>query len=438
MTSSGATVKNPDQRPSRRVVSRDPSGVESLGVDVCVVGSGAAGASAALEARSSGLSVALVEAAERLGGQAVGSAVGTVCGLYGNGPDPSPVTHGLLPDLVATMVAAGAARHRRARNTIIVSYEPATWARRVEDALLNAGVISITGALVRAVGVQDGRVTDATVTTRWGESTIRAEHWIDASGDAVLPWLAGEPVYVPDPPILGSVMAVLGGVRTDLIEGLPRSVFHRMVESAAGRELLPRLDGFVFAATRPGEVLVNMTHVDTPTEAIGSTTAGIEGRRQVDRLLAVFRRGLPEAFGDSYVVNYGGLGIRQTRTISGRRTLTAEEVRLGHRHRDAVARCSWPIELHTRSEAADWEEFGDDHMHFIPLGSMLPSGLDNVVTAGRCIDAETEALASVRVMGPCMAMGRAAATVVALAGSEPYHQVDTDELQTRLADNLDN
>ncbi len=429
-------MDNHRDQPSRRTVSRGSSATESLSADVCVVGSGAAGASAALEARSAGLEVILIEAAERLGGQAVTSSIGTVCGLYSNGPDPAPVTRGLLPDLVGAMVAEGTARPRRARNTLIVSYQPSVWARRLEDAVHDAGIVAITGAVVTEVAMDRGRVARADVVTRWGRSEIAADHWIDASGDAVIPWLAGEPAQVPDPPILGSVMAVLGGVRTELIDGLPRSVFHRLVEEYPDRELLPRLDGFVFSSPRPGEVLVNMTHVPTPTEAAAATRAGIEGRRQVDHLLEVFRRGLPEAFDRAFVVNYGGLGIRQTRTITGRRTLTTDEVRRGVRHEDAVARCSWPIELHTRAEAADWEEFDDDHMHFIPLAAMLPAGLGNVVTAGRCIDAETPALASVRVMGPCMAMGRAAATLVSLADSKPYHRVDTTEIQTLLADNL--
>ncbi|HEC08100.1 MAG TPA: FAD-dependent oxidoreductase [Acidimicrobiales bacterium] len=429
-------MNSPSDRPSRRTVNRDPAHVESLDADVCVIGSGAAGAAAALETASAGLSVILVEAAEHLGGQAVGSSIGTVCGLYGNGPDPARVTHGLLPDLVAAMVVEGSARPRRARNTVIISYEPSVWARRVEDALVGAGVVPMTGAVVTEVRLDGPSVSGVRVATRWGAAEIRADNWIDASGDAVLPWLAGLPVFVPDPPILGSVMAVLGGVGTEMIDGLPRSVFHRLVEQDSDRELLPRLDGFVFSSPRPGEVLMNMTHVPTPTDPVGATRAGIEGRRQVDRLLEVFRRGLPEAFGRAFVVNYGGLGIRQTRTISGRATLTTDDVRRGHRPDDAVARCSWPIELHTRTAAADWEEFGDDHMHFVPLGAMLPAGLDNVITAGRCIDAETAALASVRVMGPCMAMGRAAAEVVRLAGTDPYHQVDVARLQANLRENL--
>ncbi len=56
--------------------------------DLCVVGSGAAGMSAALEAVGLGQTVVLVDAAHQLGGQAVGAALGTICGCSAMGRCP--------------------------------------------------------------------------------------------------------------------------------------------------------------------------------------------------------------------------------------------------------------------------------------------------------------------------------------------------------------
>ena len=67
---------------------------------------------------------------------------------------------------------------------------------------------------------------------------------------------------------------------------------------------------------------------------------------------------------------------------------------------------------------------------------MLPQGLHNVVVAGRCIDAAPAALASLRVMGPCFAMGRAAATAASLTDSGSLHQIDIAALQDAVRDNL--
>ena len=73
----------------------------------------------------------------------------------------------------------------------------------------------------------------------------------------------------------------------------------------------------------------------------------------------------------------------------------------------------------------------------MPLRAMTPPGAHNLVAAGRCVDGDAAALSSVRVMGPCAAMGAGAAHALDLAGSGSTHDVDPDQLHERLAPNLD-
>jgi hypothetical protein len=68
---------------------------------------------------------------------------------------------------------------------------------------------------------------------------------------------------------------------------------------------------------------------------------------------------------------------------------------------------------------------------------MVPREADNIVAAGRCVDADVSALSAIRVMGPCMAMGAAAAHALDLAGMGSVHEIDVATLQKRLTDNLD-
>jgi hypothetical protein len=130
-------------------------------------------------------------------------------------------------------------------------------------------------------------------------------------------------------------------------------------------------------------------------------------------------------------------GIRQTRWIVGRHQLTLDEVKAAVRPPDAVARCAWWVELHDTPALVHWEKFAPDHVYYIPLGCMVPGEAQNVVAAGRCVDADLHALSAIRVIGPCMAMGAAAAHALDLAGSGPVHGVDMATLQQRLTDNLD-
>jgi hypothetical protein len=94
--------------------------------------------------------------------------------------------------------------------------------------------------------------------------------------------------------------------------------------------------------------------------------------------------------------------------------------------------------------------FPADHVHYVPLRSLLPPGAHNLIAAGRCADGDAAALSSVRVMGPCSAMGAAAAHALDLAfGSHhgPFdtsefkpdgslHQIDIGQLRERLAANV--
>src|SRR5262249_10592182 len=64
-----------------------------VSVDICVLGAGIAGVSAALEAARLGCKVALVDALPALGGQAVNSIIGTFCGLFANGIHGYQLTH---------------------------------------------------------------------------------------------------------------------------------------------------------------------------------------------------------------------------------------------------------------------------------------------------------------------------------------------------------
>ena len=430
-------MANVPRFPVVRAVRRAPASVLRVHADVCVVGSGAAGISAALEASKLGASVALVDAAPQLGGQAVNSAIGTICGLYSNGPTPARITHGVMDDMLRDLIAAGEASPRRARNTVIIDYSINAWMRWVERAVMASDIQPLPGVIVREVVADAGRIRALKAVSRFGDVEVTADTFIDASGDALLPWLAGAEVNEADEAIYGTVMAVFENVDTDVCTRYERSVYHAAMRRRGADFGLVRFDGFIFAIAEHGKVLANLTHIETPLDPVGLARAGMEGRRQVDALLALFREELPDAFAAARVATYGQAGIRQTRTISGRNRITVDAIRAGTRPSDAIARCSWPIELHTQIEDAYWDVFDDNHMHYVPLAAMVPAELDNVLVAGRCIDAEPAALASVRVMGACFAMGRAAALAASQISHGSVQQLDITTLQANLHDNLE-
>jgi NADPH-dependent 2,4-dienoyl-CoA reductase/sulfur reductase-like enzyme len=66
--------------------------------DVCVVGAGIAGLSAAIESARLHRDVVLVDSLPLIGGQMVHSLIGLFCGVFGNGPEYRQLTHGIFDD----------------------------------------------------------------------------------------------------------------------------------------------------------------------------------------------------------------------------------------------------------------------------------------------------------------------------------------------------
>lgn len=412
-------------------------GVTDIGADICVVGSGAAGSMAALTAARCGLRTILVEAMPNVGGQLVGALLGTICGLYDGAPQPRRLTFGPVDDLLAELWRQDALSARRALNTFVLQYDEGLTGRWTETVLREAGVEIVLGGVVRGAEMSDRRIRSIDVATRWGDLKIAADGFVDASGDATVAWHAGLAVREPDEPQWGTTMVVIEGFDGDKVHLVDGFKLEQALRQRGADYGLPRKDGFIFRFPGRDIATVNMTHVPNPTEPIAAAEAGIEGKEQADRLVDFFRSEFPEILGNVRVRSYGQTGIRQTRWYVADHHLTLDEVRSGWRPDDAVARCSWPVEAHNTAEEVHWELFeADDHIHYVPLSTMIHRDAENLVAAGRCIDGDTAALASVRVMGPCFAMGQAAAHALRLAGTGSVRDVARSDLESSIHANL--
>lgn len=422
-----------------RIVRRPPDGApRRVSADICVLGAGIAGVSAALEAARLGRKVALVDGLPALGGQAVNSIIGTFCGLFANGQHGAQFTHGIADDILRELGAQGALHYRRGgpSNTTVVMYDEIALSRWIEEAIRNADITVLLGAILRGVARDGTRIRELDLATRYGDVKLSAAGFVDATGDAALTWEAGFACREPaDGPIYGTQMMVLEGI--DEARQPTRAELTARARAKAALYGLVRTDGFAFVFPGRGTALVNHTHVETPLDPVAASRNALLGKAQADKVLHFLKSEYPDAFGQARVRSYGLPGIRQTRWIVGRQQLTVDDVRAGTTFSDAIARTAWPIELHDRADGYIWEPFSDDHVHYVPFGSLVPAEADNIVAAGRCIDGDNAALSSVRVMGPCIAMGAAAAHALDLAGSGSVQQIDVAALRQRVRDNVE-
>ena len=409
-----------------------------ISCDICVVGAGISGVAAALEAAKLGRTVVIVDAAPALGGQAIGSIIGTIIGLYTHGPKPYQITHLVADEMIRDLDAEGSLYRRKSMtSTVTFLYDEVRLGRWMETQIAKAGVTSIVGAVLTAVAFENRRVTHVDFATRFGSVRIAAEGYIDASGDASLSYEAGCEVRVPDAPIYGSMNFLIEGYDTAAAEAMNIKDVHARLAEVGAKYGLVRHDGFLMHFPGKNFMLANVTHFETPLDPLASGRMVVDGRTQADNVIRFLRAEFPHIFTNATVRTYGNPGIRQTRWIAGRRQLTLDDIKKGDRPADAAARCAWWVELHDAKDLVHWEQFPPDHVYYIPLSCMTPKDADNIVAAGRAVDGDVYALSAIRVMGPCIAMGAAAAHALDLAGSGAVQDIDLAKFQTRLTDNLD-
>jgi hypothetical protein len=420
-----------------RTVRRAPTRtVKTVKADVCVLGAGISGVTAALESAKLGRKVVLVDGAPALGGQAIGSIIGTIIGLYTHGPNAYQITHGIADDLIKELTDEGSLL-RLHHSTVVFQYDEVRLARWMERKVQEAGIDAVVGAVLTDVAFRDRRVRQVEFATRFGGLRVEAEAYVDSSGDATLSYEAGLPVREPEAPVFGTLNFLIEGYDLEAVKSMNVETIRARLKTHGKSYGLVRHDGFLMHFPGKNFMLANISHFETPLDPLATASMVFEGRRQADGVLLFLRSEFPEIFANARIRTYGNPGLRQTRWIVGAKQLTLDDIRKAERPPDAAARCAWWVELHNAKDLVHWERFPDNHVYYIPLSCMVPKDADNIVAAGRCVDADSHALSAIRVMGPCVAMGTAAAHALDLARSGSVHDIDLGKLQARLRDNLE-
>lgn len=387
-------------------------------VDLAVVGGGSAGTAAAVTAARLGLRTLLVEEMPFLGGMSTGGCVGTYCGFYLQEADGSlsPLVGGFPLELAQTLLERGHAYGPIPfKQTAALPYVP--WGVKLlleERARAETNLRVLLHAKLTHAIVEEGRIRGLAVHTRGGRIGVSARVYVDATGDAELSRLAGVETRVGEEIQYPSMMFTMQNV--NLKEALANLA--RLPEILAAhfeRDGLPRKSGNLIPTGRPGEVLVALSRLARADRAVDATEADeltwgeMEGRTQAARLGEFLRRHVP-GFAEAYVADSAArLGVRETRKIVGEYVLREDDVLGLRRFEDAVGRSAWPIERHVAGGETHWTFLEPGTWYTIPYRCLVAREVDNLLVAGRCVSAEPAAFASVRVIGPCMLEGQAAA-----------------------------
>ncbi len=164
------------------------------------------------------------------------------------------------------------------------------------------------------------------------------------------------------------------------------------------------------------------------------TRAEIKGREDAWTMFELWQQHIKE-FEQAYFMTSGPTaGARESRRIVGDYVLTGEDVRQGAHQDDCIVLGAWRLDRHP-PDAAGYHEIEWIPPYDIAYRTLLPQDLDNLLVAGRCHSATSEALASSRVTATAMGMGQAAGTAAALAvkAKKGTREISIRQLQDALA-----
>jgi len=374
---------------------------------VLVVGGGSAGVAAAVAAARAGAQTLLVERSGALGGLATGGLVALLLTLDdGRGRQ---VVAGLCQEIVDRLDARGAAFHPRrsewgerdeslvARDRrwglvwgapphcvrYSVAYDPEEMRLVLTDVCRESGVRLLLHSLA-CEALRDGeRLRGVTFQSKSGRFAILADVVVDATGDGDVFFSAGSRFELER--VTPWLWFRMGG-----IENVERTIdaggwFFRTVSD--GQALFP------WGATE------KMTGTIDATSPEDLTRAQLECRRRVMDSVDELRSTNP-AFARSHVCEIArDLGITESRRLIGRYVLSRDDI--DRPIDDAVA-----ISGH-------WTKYGA--LYWIPYRSLLPTDLQNLIVAGRCISVDHRVHHATKEIPPCIATGQAAGVAAALA-----------------------
>lgn len=418
--------------------------------DVAVLGGGPAGIAAAVAASRAGRRTLLIERYGFLGGMGTAAGVTNFCGLHANvHGEMRRLVRGIASDLLDRIDQLGGlnAPHLILGKILAQAYDTAAYKIAADDLLAHHKVDLLFHALGAGVVMQDERHVDALmVETKAGRQAVRANVFIDCSGDGDLAAWAGAPFEVGDADghmLYPSMMFRLNGIDPQKAGEAWRTIPALMDKAeAAGTHKFPRKGAIVRPQKSGIEWRVNFTQVArrdgkaiNGVEPDDLTRGEIDGRRQAIEAFQ-FLRTVP-GFEKSYIVDLPPqLGIRETRRVVGGYRLSGEDVLGCASFDDSIGVNGWPMESHVAGDVVfEFPPIPQSRgFNELPYRMLVPERIDNLLVAGRCASMTHEGQSAARVSGACFAMGEAAGTAAALAlsGNTIPRDIAVEKLQQQL------
>ncbi len=389
---------------------------------VLVVGGGPAGTAAALSARRLGVDVTLVERYGYLGGLATGGLVLAIFPLYDH--NNRQVILGIGEEMMKRLDKLKFGIIERNKAPVYPTVDAEAFKFVLADMVLESGMNAYLDCWgVDAIIDAQGAVRGAVFESKSGRQAILADVVVDASGDGDIYAAAGATFEKVKDHI--GLVSRIGNVEIEDMMGENRELISGSRNKTKGGR-----------PTRGGPISSFEGNVGSPTPAPHVNWLNMKGpvadgldvtelsslelkhRRAIWYNLERARKkaGAEQAF----LAETGPqMGVRLTRLLGGEKKLTLQEAKAGTKFKDVIG---------YSGAYASAPEFQ------IPYSSLVPSKLENLLAAGRCISSDFQLADTLRLIPVCWVTGQAAGVAAALSVKDKCkpREVNVAELQNIL------
>ena len=396
--------------------------VDNIGdFDVVVIGGGVAGIGAGIEASRQGAKVLIVEKNMTLGGMITSGHVSPPLGNF--------VKNTMADELLQRVncVYNSGRSHDIELMKVVIA-----------DLLEENGVTVFLGCAITDVVKENNVITHALITTQFGLKTVTGKVFIDATGDGVLSYLAGETIEYGRNDGLVQPMSIMFTIENvdpeqkllcfheEMDAPLKKGNFLKLCENASKTGELPETVNIVrlYRGVVETERMVNATQVNTLNpllpQDLGKAHAIL--RKQMKQVVDFLKNNV-EGFENIRIKHSTeGVGIRESRRVMCEYVMRTDDLLNGLKHDDVIVHnACFCLDIHNPSGAGQSEQKGrpkNCKPYDIPYRSVLPLKTDNLYVAGRCISGSHRAHSSYRVMNTCVNVGQAVGIASAICVKE--------------------
>jgi hypothetical protein len=416
--------------------------------DICVVGGSCTGVFAAVRAARFGARVVIVEKQNCFGGVATAGLVHVWHSLYDIDRNKQIIA-GLTLETLESLKKIRAVQEIE-RDSFRINTEELKV--ELDRLIVSERIIPYLHTFYTAPWLKNNRLSGVIVENKSGCGLIKADVFIDATGDGDLAFHLGVPFSISKKMQPPTMCAKILGLNDRPGFNLAALLMEH------GKEFMLKED-WGWRASIPGLADMNMhaaTHIfnTLSTDARSLTTAEIEGRRQVRAVMDMGRRYKKDGHPPVLVSLASTLGIRDSRRFSLAYRLKEKDVLNGKRFRDAIAYGTYPVDIHhsekpgitfknldgsmtirNRNKVVKgrWAEEGMKPAGYyqIPYRCMVTEKQPNLIMAGRAVCADDGAFGAIRVMVNANQTGEAAgvAGYLALDTKKPVADIDIPKLR---------